>query len=91
MGAITLVSISKYPEQYEARTPDGQTIGYIRIKMGYCDVWCPDAGGKDLVYEADVKWELDGFRTNRERKKHLYRAKKAIMNWYLQSQLLPSE
>lgn len=78
-----LVKICDYPEQYEVRTHDGETIGYIRAKMGFCDAYCPDAGGEQ-VYIADVGWELSGFCTNHERFIHLAGATMAIMRWYLQ-------
>ena len=79
---INLVRIEvDCPEQYEAYTPDGGRVGYIRIRWGYCIAWCPDAGGKDEVYAAELKCGWWNFGSNKERRKHLRRAKDAIAAW----------
>jgi len=69
------------PEQYDAFGPSGKQIGYIRVRWGRCAAWCPDAGSDDEVYAVELKSGWWNFGSNKERKKHLRRAKAAIADW----------
>lgn len=32
-----------FPEQYDAYDTHGNTIGYVRVRWGWCAAWCPDS------------------------------------------------
>lgn len=79
---IRLVQITgEYPEQYKAYDHNGNQIGYVRIRWGYCVAWCPDESSDTEVYVAKLKNGWWNFGNNREQKKHLRRAKAAIAAW----------
>lgn len=89
---VTFVQIcDECPEQYNAYGPDGNQIGYIRVRWGWCCVWCPDAGSNEEVYAAALKNGWWSFGSNKERKKHLRMAKAAIRKWALENQLCREE
>lgn len=67
------------PEQYEALGPDGNQIGYLRLRHGSFTVECPDCGGK-LVYSGEP--DGDGIFEDYERETYLSAAKVAIANYY---------
>ena len=69
------------PEQYEAYDADGNQVGYIRIRWGYCIAWCPDEKSDDEVYTAELQNGWGGFGSNKERKRHLRKVKSAIAFW----------
>lgn len=68
------------PEQYNAYDPQGNLLGYVRVRWGFCTAWCPDCGGMDEVYSAEVRgwW---AFASNRERKNHFREIKRCIACW----------
>jgi len=73
---------SACPEQYDVKTaPSGDVVGYIRLRFGRLTVVCPDHGGQ-LVYSKryEDSW-MGSFFTDRERRKQLKKAKKAIKRW----------
>jgi len=65
------------PEQYDAML-DGKQVGYLRLRHGFFDVSCPDAGG-EIVYEAEPKG--DGSFYDDEQDYYLDQAKLAIETW----------
>lgn len=72
---------SACPEQYDVFDKDGKQVAYIRLRWGSLYVECPDVGG-ETVYEADVGHGFTGgFRSENERRMHLYRIANAITEW----------
>lgn len=67
------------PEQYDALGPDGNQIGYLRLRHGSFTVECPDVGGT-LVYSASPSGE--GIFDDDERDMYLSAAKEAIARYY---------
>ena len=69
------------PEQYEAYDSDETIVGYVRIRYGHCEAWCPDAAGDSKVYGKKVRgwWS---FRSELERMIHLHRIRRAIARWW---------
>ena len=80
---VLLTQIStEHPEQYDARDKDGNKLGYIRIRWGFCNVWCPDETSNKNVYSSELKSGFGAFGSNTERKKHLTWARVAIAKWW---------
>ena len=72
---------SACPEQYDVFDKDGNQVAYIRLRWGSLYVECPDVGGES-VYEADLGDGFTGsFRSENERRMHLYRIAAAINKW----------
>lgn len=69
------------PEQYEANDAAGNLVGYVRIRYGFCEAWCPDTGSDDKVYSRKIcgGWS---FGNALERWIHLHRISKAIARWW---------
>lgn len=73
------------PEQYDALGPDGNQVGYLRLRHGSFTVECPDCGG-ELVYSARPNG--DGVFEDDEREIYLSAAKEAIANYHRDSTLV---
>jgi hypothetical protein len=56
------------PEQYDAWTPDGRKVGYLRLRHGWFTVDAPDENGV-TVYQAQPQG--DGFFWDDERERYL--------------------
>lgn len=58
---------------------EGRTVGYIHCRSAYTEAICPEEGGDDVVYEA----EICGFYkfAYSERHYHLTRALESIARW----------
>lgn len=67
------------PEQYDVKTPDGATVGYLRLRHGHFRADCPDVGG-DTVYSSTPKG--DGVFDDDERVGELTAAVNAIDAWW---------
>ena len=77
---ISLVeTCSMFPEQYDAKDKDGNTLGYLRLRWGEFTVECPDVDG-ETVYRAEP--DGDGFFFDEEREMYLDFAKRAIAEWW---------
>ena len=49
-GYYTLkMTCSACPEQYDMIDPEGNTVGYFRLRHGYFSVEYPDCGGKQVL------------------------------------------
>ena len=69
-----------FPEQYDAYAPDGNIVGYLRLRWGYFTVYCPDCEGAEVYCDESVNgWGY--FFSNKERKKGLRKAKAVIAAW----------
>ena len=69
------------PEQYDVFDSNDEQVAYIRLRWGCLTAECPDVGG-NLVYEADVGDGFTGsFRSENERRMHIYRIAAAITEW----------
>lgn len=68
------------PEQYDVTDPDGNQVGYLRLRHGSFRVDCPDAGG-ETVYTASPRG--DGIFDSDERLMYLTEAIEAIIKWQL--------
>lgn len=66
------------PEQYDAVSPDGTRVGYLRLRWGYFSVTCPGIGGEQ-VYDSYTNG--DGLFDDDEREHELAQATRAIMDW----------
>ena len=69
------------PEQYEAYDSFGNLVGYVRIRYGRCEAWCPNAGSDVKVYNKKIRgwWN---FRSELEQLIHLHRISQAIAHWW---------
>lgn len=72
------------PEQYDAIGTDGNLIGYVRVRWGFCTAWCPDAGSDNEVYTAKLKQGWWSFGSNKERMRNLHKVRAAISSWWNQ-------
>lgn len=65
-------------EQYYFRF-FGRTVGYLHIRSHHMEVICPEEGGDDVVYEANVAgwFKFEDW----EREYHLMMAKMAVTRW----------
>lgn len=72
---------SACPEQYDVFDKDDKQVAYIRLRWGSLYVECPDVGG-ETVYEASIGDGFAGcFRSENERRMHLYRIAAAVKEW----------
>lgn len=78
---IRLVQSSEaFPEQYNAFDPQGNVVGYLRLRWGFFGVSCPDCEGEQVYLNDAVNG--DGFFfSNTARKKALRKAKAVIAAW----------
>lgn len=67
------------PEQYDAFDPNGNMLGYLRLRHGNFTVECPDVGGK-LVYSTQPQGE--GAFYEEEREFYLKEAVNAIKKFH---------
>lgn len=74
----------KFPEEYCVFDSDDKEVGYIRLRSGFVSAFCPDCKSDICIYEALTN-SCGYFNSNRERKKHLRRAKEAIARWWNQN------
>ena len=81
---ITLVKTSAaFPEQYDALDQTGNEVGYIRLRRGYLEVYCPDAGAPQPIYTYTYPFSgLTEFPSEEERQWQLELIKKCIAAWW---------
>ena len=70
-----------FPEQHNAYAPNGNLVGYVRVRNGWGLTYCPDSGSNEKVYESYIGGVGGYFNSNNERKKHLREIKKCIAQW----------
>lgn len=69
-----------FPEQYDAITPDGRVIGYLRLRWGIFSVRCPNCEGEEVFCDSKVNGH-GYFFDNVARKQSLQKAKEVIAAW----------
>ena len=69
-----------FPEQYDAIDPQGNAVGYLRLRWGFFTVFCPDCEGQEVYCEDNANGR-GYFSSNTARKKALRKAKAVIAGW----------
>ena len=69
------------PEQYAVFTSDGTRVGYLRLRWGRFTVTCPDTYGEVVYTHVFNDGWLGQFTSDKQRKKYLRKAEKAIKKW----------
>jgi len=70
-----------FMEQYYAYDKSASIVGYVRLKHGYFEVRCPDAGG-DPCYEIELYDDDGNFCCKECRLRYLKIAKNKIAEWW---------
>lgn len=85
--------ISAYgPEQYIVTDGKGKSLGYVRIKRRYFEVYCPDAGSEDdAIFTAEVECGYDEIENLAEVELLLWKAKIKIRDWWNEKNILLAE
>jgi hypothetical protein len=83
-GVKLVLTCGACPEQYDAYLDDRQ-IGYMRLRHGVFTVDYPDHGGAQVYCTTDL-WGDGEFWDAAERKKHLTKAVKALLERHVQAE-----